>query len=163
MGQDLYGVGGYFRFNWIGWRQALALAWNSAWKPAGTEPNEEYIRMRYECADPPVEVDEAVARHVAEWDGNYLMNAFQRVTADDARRLADALERALPDVPHHDAMAPYKPRAMVLQSMQEVADILTGKRQATTANPYEWFSGGQGRQKLADFIRYCRAGTFEIH
>jgi hypothetical protein len=60
-----------------GWPEVLSLAEHYDWKPAGTGP--------------PNGVKNA------GWDGGYASNDGQFVAADDARRLADALERGLAD------------------------------------------------------------------
>ena len=38
------------------------------------------------------------------WSGVYNSNDHQTVTAADAVALANALDRILPDIPHHDAV-----------------------------------------------------------
>jgi hypothetical protein len=84
----------------------------------------------------------------------YFVNDGQRVSAEDARNLADALERALPDIPDHDALIhktfehPGSP-GMRLLALD------------TPASPYEWFSGDKKRY-VREFIAYCRQGGFEI-
>jgi hypothetical protein len=80
---DLTGPAGHMAFNDTSWVHLLRLATLSGWHPADTLPPEE--------AD--------------DWDGNYCTNDGQRVADEDARNLAEALERALPDVPEEDAMA----------------------------------------------------------
>ena len=87
MGVDLYGSGGYFGFNWAGWRSALELAEAHGWQPAGTEPP----------IDPETggELDRS-------WDGDYFSNGNQLVTGEDAADLARALERALPEMSSED-------------------------------------------------------------
>jgi hypothetical protein len=86
-----------------------------------------------------------------EWDGNYDTNDGQRVTAEDAAALADALEQALPDVPSHDALAHKTKEVGGMRCIPIDADV----------SPLEYFSG-KGRARLTAFIRFCRAGGFEI-
>src|SRR5262249_52232156 len=86
--------------------------------------------------------------------GGYFVNDGQRVTAEDARALADALERALPDIPDHDAM-PHK--TFEHPSEPGVRLVALDPR----ASPYEWFSGDKKRL-VRQFIDFCRQGGFEI-
>src|SRR2546423_13839985 len=90
MGMDLCGAGGYAAWNWQGWRGVLELGHRYGWIPAGTEP--------------PL-WDEGGPWDGRPWNGTYFCNDGQRVTAEDAHALADALERALPDIPDEDAVA----------------------------------------------------------
>jgi hypothetical protein len=87
-----------------------------------------------------------------DWDGGYFTNDDQRVTTEDAAALADALERALPDVPRHEAMA---------HKTVELPGGLRVMKADADESPLEWFSG-EGRDQLVEFIRYCRAGEFVI-
>ena len=67
------------------------------------------------------------------------LSAWQTVGDADARRLASALERAMPDIPEHDAT----PR---------------------TRRPgfLERFSGPEGRRRIKAVIAFCRGGGFRI-
>jgi hypothetical protein len=137
MGMDLSGAGGAFRFPNHGWRAVLALAHDyGGWVPAGTQA------PRFD--DGPPEDD---------WSGTYFSNDYQRVTAEDARNLAEALERALPDVPREKTWPRKVLRAVDGRESEGMPDDL---------NPLEHFSGPQGRQYLEAFIRFCRAGEFVI-
>jgi hypothetical protein len=86
--------------------------------------------------------------------GLYFCNDGNRVTAEDAAALADALERALPDLPQHDALGhksfehPSEPGVRLIRS-------------DTPVNPFEWFSG-KNKKRVEEFIAYCRKGGFEI-
>jgi hypothetical protein len=85
---------------------------------------------------------------------SYFNNAGFRVTPEDARALAEALERALPDVPRHEA----------LQHRAVTAASAAGERflpMSTPVNALEWFSG-KNRAHLQAFIALCRAGGFGI-
>jgi hypothetical protein len=98
MGMDLSGRGGYFRFSNSAWCAVLELAYEYGWEPAGTEAPEFTF-----YAPDGVTVDEAQTRewrqHYRNWDGSYFGNAFQVVCDEDAANIAEALERALDDVP----------------------------------------------------------------
>ena len=75
------------------------------------------------------------------WDGTYLTNDGQIVIAEDAYLLGSALEKALDDIPDFNleyyALDPSR------------------------ITPFEFFAG-DGKQQLADFIRFCRLGSFLI-
>ena len=101
-------------------------------------------------------------------DGGYTFNDYQRVTDEDAANLADALERALPDVPRHNAI---EHKQVSLDTILGLAPgqlplfaglSLSGVPAGVETNPMEWFSGEDGRKKLTDFIAYCRQGGFLI-
>jgi hypothetical protein len=86
--------------------------------------------------------------------GGYFVNDGQRVTAEDVGALADALERALPDIPDHDAMA-HKTFEHPSEPGVRLVPI------DTPTSPYEWFSGDK-KGLVRQFIAYCRRGGFEI-
>jgi hypothetical protein len=98
MGMDLTGEGGYFRFLPGTWRAVLELAHEHGWELAGTKPPEFTV-----YAPDGVTVDEVATRaerqRYANWDGGYFWNEYQVVCDEDAANIADALERALDDVP----------------------------------------------------------------
>lgn len=74
-------------FRFVPWARILDLAQYYGWQPMGT-------------VDPCWDDDPDSEFYVDQtWDGNYGTNALQTVTAEDANALADALERALADVP----------------------------------------------------------------
>src|SRR3712207_1980604 len=104
MGMDLSGEGGYFRFSNYAWYAALKLAHEHGWEPAGTKPPEFTV-----YALDGVSVDEVATRanrqrYYANWDGDYV--TYQQVVSDeDAANIADALERALEDVPEEGNFA----------------------------------------------------------
>ncbi len=88
----------------------------------------------------------------------------RRVGDEDARSLADALERALPDVPDHDATA-HKPRAYpVPAAMRDMLRDLPDDRMPGPdqyVNALEWFSGLR-KQVLTELITFCGEGGFSI-
>jgi hypothetical protein len=133
MGMDLDGEGGQFRFNVYQWSAVLALAQRNGWEPAGT-----------------------VLEQDAGWSGRYDTNDGQTVTAGDAGGFADALERALPDIPDHDALE-HKTTVVDLPGLgpTRLLDI------EENVSPVELFSG-DGKDHLRKFITYCRAGSFRI-
>ena|SRR6266508_775168 len=75
------------------------------------------------------------------WDGTYLTNDGQIVVAEDALLLAVALEKSLDDIPDFN-LEVYPP---------DLSKI----------TPFEYFAGDE-KQQLADFIKFCRLGSFLI-
>jgi hypothetical protein len=73
-----------------------------------------------------------------------------KVTADGARKLADALERALPDIPRHDA----------LRHKARETPFGLGFDPDVPLSPLEFFSGPGGRRHLREFVAFCRGGEF---
>jgi len=79
MGYDLSNsAGAYVRFTGSGWDLALAVARHYGWEPAGIPK--------------PATWDE---KEHGPWEDEYWMNAGQEVTAEDARALTAALDRAV--------------------------------------------------------------------
>lgn len=94
MGYDLSNVNNEelnFGFNSLSWRSVLQIAQRYGWKPAGTVDQDE-----------------------PEWDSTYFSNDGQTVTTEDATALADALERALDDIPGIQT----SPKSIVLTTEQ---------------------------------------------
>lgn len=144
MGTDLSGAGGSFRFSAFAWHQVIQLGRLHGWNPAGTEAAEW---------DEPGATPErlrAMAEDRAAWTGGYDTNDHQWVTDADARNLAAALERALPDVPGFDALGD--------KAGAEAGTVEVEAR----VSALECFSGPAGRRQLREFIAFCRAGGFCI-
>ena len=76
-----------------------------------------------------------------DWDGTYLTNDGQIVVTEDALRLGIALKKSLDDIPDFNL---------------EVYSSDPGK-----INPFEHFAGDEKRH-LANFIKFCRLGSFII-
>lgn len=105
MSYDLSNASGaYVRFTVSGWSLALTVAEHYGWKPAGIPKPQSWN----EDVDGP-------------WEDEYSMNAGQQVTAEDARALVVALDRAIaaPDFVEtvqrlvaelNEAVAQYNPR-----------------------------------------------------
>jgi hypothetical protein len=108
------------------WRLLLALASAHGWTPAGT------------LAPDPEDVDDDLGRAATSWDGRYIPAECQRMTESDARAMAAALERALPDIPNHDALS-----KKVLASPADGPLALWGRRARpeVTISAWEEFSG----------------------
>ena len=89
MGMDLRGAGGTERFSVTSWWKVLQLAQEYGWQPTGTQA------PTFTLADGTVEAVEG-------WSGTYLSNSYQRVGDEDAANIAEALRRALGDIPDFD-------------------------------------------------------------
>jgi hypothetical protein len=180
---DLSGVGGYFRFNCSAWTQVLELGRLFGWEPAGTVPDVDLqLSVRFgdekgNLTGTEEEREQFAAEVRREWDGSYcnggyFSNDFQVVTAEDATNLAEALERALLDVPGKEAIVHKLVRVEVppqdipgLHAMgvlgEEETSLETLPHDADV-NPLEFFCGGDGKKKIRSFIAFCRAGKFRI-
>lgn len=143
------------RFSRQSWTKALELARLYGWKPMGTLP--PFLHNFHELN--------------ADWNGTYLTNDGQTVKAEDAHALAVALERSLKDIPTlskkidwtskfwlEDDLPEWlspEEKAMIEEELEDgLLDILG-------THPLEFFAGDEKRQ-LADVIRFCRLGSFEI-
>ena len=174
MSMELIGEQGEVGFTNVGWELLIDLALQSGWEPAGAqEPDdlaepigegegESRERSEAELAPDKIPSDHPLvgalrrsmfksADPVIE---SYFQNAGFVVTAEDAQTLADALERALPDLPNHDAL---EHKAVELRSAPGELALPLG----TPVNPFEWFSG-KNKEHLKTFIAFCRQGGFEI-
>lgn len=76
-----------------------------------------------------------------DWNGTYSTNDGQIVVTEDAFSLANALEKSLDDIPDFN-LEVYPP---------DLSKI----------NPFEYFAGDEKRH-LAEFIDFCRLGSFLI-
>ncbi len=142
MGMDLNSAKGCTeRFGQSTWASMLQLAYLYGWEPLGTEP--------HQWIDPETgELDER-SQDPDKWDRNYTSNDFQWVTEEDAARIAQALENALEDILDHDVgetRVEYGPKM-----------VFTGPGVPTGL--LEYFSGA-GKQRVRDFVAFCRDGAF---
>ena len=158
MGMDLYGKGGDFWFSIHAWHYALELAHEHGWEPAGTEAPDVMVY------NPDGTVDEEMTaqyRYAAEeWSGDYFSNSRQWVTEEDAANIADALEQALDHIPKERTVGM---EAATIHHKTPTGETISGVPAETGEHlgPYDWYSG-EAKQKLRDFITFCRAGAFSI-
>ena len=136
------------------WSRILSLARFYGWQPMGTLP--PYI---HNLRKPTYDAERV-------WDGTYLRNEGQTVQAEDALLLAMALEMALDDIPDINPdrgpseedlpewLSPVE-KAMVRDGLEEHEQMALG------ILPFEYFAG-DGKQNLAEFIRFCTLGEFVI-
>ena len=178
MSYNLVSNHGDFVFNTTSWGNLLDLASMYGWEPAGTEApiwgeltDPHYIQLRDEWNaawktalargdEPPPAPEIPHSAYTWDspnlhWDGAYDWNDGQGVTDADARNLADALARALDDIPDHDAM----------DHKTEPIDGMPGLRAITDVDfsPIEFWSGRYKKERLREFIAFCQKGGFGIH
>jgi hypothetical protein len=136
MGVDLYSDSGDDTgFGYMGWSMVLQLAQQYGWQPQGTEPPEGMDNPQ-------------------EWAGGYGSSDGQRVTAADAKALAEALAAAVADPNLHVAvmrMDSEQRRDVQARVGPELAASFVGVRD------FEEY-----RRCLRDFSEFCRKGPFVI-
>lgn len=142
-------------FSRQGWTKTLELARLYGWQPMGTLPPAIYDFPKLE----------------ADWNGTYLTNDGQTVKAEDARALAAALERSLNDIPAVNRKLDWSSKFWLEDDLPEwlspeeremiEEELEDGLLDILGTHPLEFFAGDEKRL-LADFIRFCRLGSFEI-
>lgn len=144
MGLILEGAGGDIWASVFEWGQLLRLAQTYGWVPAGTVLDEPNV----------------------DWNGGYQTNDWQRVTTDDASNLADALSRALPDLPSDEKR---RSVAVPVELPPEFHNLPTNPvfdcfslEDMERLTPLDWFGGDDGRKSVQKYIDFCRAGEFAI-
>ncbi len=131
-------------FNNKGWGMLLMMAWEHGWQPIGTLPPVHWSRIE--------------EGRLPEWPrADYVTGRGQRITAEDAIRLADALESLLDDLPNHDPLedkAVYRLNVPVYPSLRVVESDIP-------VTDYEVF-GGENKSGLRRFIALCRTGELVV-
>lgn len=89
MGYELRGKGDTVSLNIAGWEFIVDVAKAYGWIPMGTQPTD----LTYPNGM-PLGAQE-------DWRGSYFYNEWQIITEQDASNIADALQRALQDIPAH--------------------------------------------------------------
>ena len=136
MGVDFSGPGGEFQLNWRGWGLMLDLAHDHGWEPVGIERRS---------------IDDA--GYVQEEEGTTFIDNWHAFSTEGAASLAAALERALDDIPDHEALAPK-------DLSGDGSTRIPGNR-IDEVSALEWFSGPR-KQIVRDLIQFCKAGGFTI-
>ena len=135
-GLSIYASCGEFAVPRRAWQLMLLLAGRYGWDPRGTTPPDE---LAIDCGLWPAGAD---------WDGRYLPSYGQHITDEDTQMFARALERALPDIPDHDATEAGEggsdPWGRLASASADIKDNLV-----------EAF-GGSKKAVLRDFIDHCR-------
>lgn len=135
--------------------KALDLAELYGWQPLGTQQPSEHDFHKLD----------------AEWDGNYLTNDGQMIKAQDALSLANALERALDDIPDAVLKMAWNPKFRTEDDLPEwlspsekevIEDGLENELlDVIGIHPLEFFEGAE-KYHLKQFIRFCRLGDFIV-
>ena len=159
MGMDLYVAGGTERFSYGSWRMMLRLAHKYGWKPMGTEPGQWGNAGAGESNAQP-------SSHPDRWDGTYFSNDCQWLTYDDAVRIADALERALDDMPSSDTDEQLMQHVPTESSDEQTVERMV-EHGCTIYGSHEGlrpggFVSSEVKQEIRNFVAFCRAGGFYI-
>ena len=123
--------------------RALELAQLNEWEPEGTTLP-KWILERYGWQD---------------WDGGYFTNDYQLVSETDAANLAQAIERGLNDIP--DEAVCTLPESQCVKLVAPNGVVVEG----VTLGAYQdwdiisYWSGN--KQRLHEFIDFCKAGAYE--
>jgi hypothetical protein len=135
--------------------KALELAQAYGWKPLGTR----------------LPLVPGLGNLNALWNGIYLTNDGQIVLAEDALGLAEALNRALVDIPDQGDAFDWNPKLWREDDLPpwlspaERAQLEEGLMEHIPdgfgMHPFEFFAGAEKRH-LIDLIRFCRLGSFRI-
>jgi len=136
MAMHLHSARGDFGWDVFSRQKLLRLAERYGWKPAGTTLSEAELKWMPD----------------GKWDGNYTTNGGQTVAPTDARSLAEALDRAVRDIPSQDVIAQHRAPSggiQILPNPPAISDL-------------HWFCGDETKAKIREFIAYCYAGEFQI-
>jgi hypothetical protein len=139
------------------WSRVLSVARAHGWVPAGTRaPSREWYARQWGCRAEDLEEDPAAE----PWSGIYDSSDFQEVTAEDARALGDAIERALQaagdasplSVP--DVSRPVGRDQVLVRAMED--------KGFEVRLMVEEHHGIDMRQMLREFVVFCRGGGFRL-
>jgi hypothetical protein len=134
---SIYASCGEFAVPIRAWGLMLALAERYGWEPRGTTPpDDDAVWAGGWQGDP------------SQWDGRYLPSLGQHVTEEDSGAFAAALNRALPDIPDHDAVKDKSKETGIDWNW-----FIKSPDVAVTA--FEAFCG-TNKRTLRDFIAHCR-------
>lgn len=137
------------------WTKALELARDYGWQPKGTRPpaNHDFHKLG------------------ADWQGTYLTNDGQVVSAEDAARLAAALGRSLEDIPDTNSPMNWNARLWLEDDQPEwlspeeteivEEELQEGLLDIAGVDPLDYFAGEEKRS-LNELMRFCRIGSFVI-
>lgn len=101
-----------------------------------------------------------------DWDPyQYVTNDGQTVTDEDALAIAEALERALKEIPDEESepmeLFVYEPSTNFLEEMDALEKARKGM-EYHLIDPKVLFAGKNGKAKIMRFIDLCRQGGFVI-
>ena len=156
MGMDLANkLGNEISWSNIAWAKLLALAEMYGWEPGGTTESCNWD-------------DSTIAENpLPAWDGSYSCNDHPFVEPEDARAMADALEKALDDIPDHDGpdkMMTYRQgeKTGVLSIDLAISQLGLNIGPNYKLNLFEFFAGGD-KDRLREFIQFCKQDGFFIY
>jgi hypothetical protein len=154
MPRSLTAPHGAITFSNLQWGLLVKLAYDHGWKPWGVRPPEDWIASS--DAERDASGGSSGGGGARRWHFmDYFSLKRQQIVAGDALAMADAIERALPDIPTHDALS-----HKVIQEIQlpDVDEPLRMMQPGVTVNAFEFFSGAN-RRILQEFITLCRSGS----
>ena len=139
MGYDLNNAtGAHVRFTGSGWSLALEIAEHYGWQSAGIPKPKSWN----EDVDGP-------------WEDEYFMNAGQQITAEDAKALADALDRAVAAPGFVETV-----QRLVVGLNEAVAQDNPERRDDLKPISREQAEGF--RRRLVELAGFAHKGTFRI-
>jgi len=161
--------GGEISLHGSRWRTAFRLARVYGWHPAGTEPAagppEGVKVVRFDMRN-AVRIDAPASLQPPDpelgddsWPGYYFYNDRQQVSETDARALATALERAMPELPNEDLCPCEKLKLFDGHGQPIELEVLTDDAED---DPKLYWSGSEKKAYLQKFIDFCRQGRFAI-
>jgi len=155
-GISLWGDCGEFAIPATIWLSILSVAILYGWTPAGTTAPEEEWALNGGWS--PAGSEAPAEERLPDWDGRYYPGWLQEIIESDARALADALERALPDIPRENLpIGDYRYRDTKRECWR-----IDNPPHGTAPNPLEELSGGN-RAWLQDLVVHLREpGAFVI-
>jgi hypothetical protein len=136
MAMLLHSVRGDFGWDVFSWQKLLRLAESYGWRPAGTTLPEAELKWMPD----------------GRWDGSYTSNDGQTVVAADARSLAEALDRAVRDIPSEDVIAQHRAPSGGIQIFPNPPAI----------SDRDWFCTDDTKTRIREFISFCYGGEFQI-
>ena len=83
------------------------------------------------------------------WDGEYYTNSMQYVTPEDAINLAEALERALENIPDLDS---------IVEPIKYPQEIKGEKMKEIYRNFLDEFGSKESKDRIRKFITFCIEG-----
>jgi hypothetical protein len=127
-------------FDWWFWELLLFMALSYGWQPLGTV-----------LLDPDGEI-------VKDWCGSYFSNDHQVVAVEDATALANALVKAVDDIPFQEKLVPVD--KFILEAWS--GKLPDGLEIPDTSIYNLLFLPSWARQTIVDFITLCKNGSFII-
>ena len=135
--------GDYFGVSYSLWSAMLELAERWGWRPAGTVLSEE--------------------GNPADWGGSYYSSDGQKCQDEDARGLAEALDRFLKGgIQPESSVTDDEERKRLRQFLTGVMNHLDAPLCHPINEADAWLDSADGREFVRKFIEFCRGGEFEL-